>query len=78
MFRDLMAKRILPSLGAGSVKIVCVSIMPCIAKKMEMTLPGMDSAGTGHDVDYVLTTREICRLIKADLSTCQFCQNVRV
>lgn len=26
----------------------------------------MDSAGTGQDIDYVLTTREICRLIKAD------------
>lgn len=52
--------------GLAPDKIVCVSIMPCIAKKMEMTLPGMDSAGTGHDVDYVLTTREICRLIKAD------------
>lgn len=49
-----------------SSRIVCVSIMPCIAKKMEMTLPGMDSAGTGRDVDYVLTTRELCRLIKAD------------
>ena len=53
--------------GLAPDKIVCVSIMPCIAKKMEMTLPGMDSAGTGHDVDYVLTTREICRLIKACL-----------
>lgn len=40
--------------------------MPCMSKKRELTLPGMDSAGTGQDIDYVLTTREICRLIKAD------------
>ena len=40
--------------------------MPCMSKKRELTIPGMDSAGTGQDIDYVLTTREICRLIKAD------------
>ncbi len=33
--------------------------MPCVAKKHECTWPGMDSAGTGQDVDYVLTTREL-------------------
>ena len=53
-------------LGVTPDKITCVSIMPCMSKKRELTLPGMDSAGTGQDIDYVLTTREICRLIKAD------------
>jgi len=38
--------------------IVCVSIMPCTAKKYECTRPGMDSSGQ-QDVDYVLTTREL-------------------
>lgn len=52
--------------GIKPENISCVSLMPCLSKKRELTLPGMDSAGTGHDIDYVLTTREICRLIKAD------------
>lgn len=40
--------------------------MPCVAKKDECTWPGMDSAGTGQDVDYVLTTRELARMIRAE------------
>ena len=52
--------------GIAPENITCVSIMPCMSKKRELTIPGMDSAGTGQDIDYVLTTREICRLIKAD------------
>ena len=64
--------------GIAPENITCVSIMPCMSKKRELILPGMDSAGTGQDIDYVLTTREICRLIKADhidvsrLSECDF------
>lgn len=44
-------------------RICCISIMPCTAKKGETELFGMDSAGTGKDVDLVLTTRELGRLI---------------
>lgn len=44
-------------------RICCVSIMPCTAKKGEAELKGMDAAGTGKDVDLVLTTRELERLI---------------
>lgn len=47
-------------------RICCVSIMPCTAKKGETELPGMDSAGAGKDVDYVLTTRELERLIRGE------------
>lgn len=47
----------------SSDRICCVSIMPCTAKKGEAKLPGMDAAGTGRDVDLVLTTRELARLI---------------
>jgi NADH-quinone oxidoreductase subunit G len=51
--------------GIDPAKIFCVSIMPCVAKKDECTLPGMDSAKTGQDVDAVLTSREFVRLIKS-------------
>lgn len=44
-------------------KIRVVSIMPCIAKKAEAKLPQMEVDGI-RDVDYVLTTRELARMIK--------------
>ncbi len=47
-------------------KIFCVSIMPCIAKKFEADLPNMYDDERGQDVDIVLTTREIDRMIRAD------------
>lgn len=46
-------------------KIFSVSIMPCTAKKFEAGVPIMSSTGA-QDVDVVLTTREVDRLIKAE------------
>lgn len=44
--------------------IVVVSIMPCTAKKFEIQRDDQDAAGAGvEDVDIVLTTRELARLI---------------
>ncbi len=44
--------------------IVSVSIMPCTAKKFEALRPEMRSSGF-QDVDYVLTTRELGKLLKS-------------
>lgn len=44
-------------------KIVSVSIMPCTAKKYEANRPEMRDSGH-KDVDFVLTTRELARMIK--------------
>ena len=52
-------------LGVEPERIFSVSIMPCLAKKSECDLEGMDSAGAGRDVDVVLTTREVDRMIAA-------------
>ena len=52
--------------GIDPQKMFVLSVMPCVAKKHECELPGMDSAGTGRDVDASLTTREFARLIRAD------------
>ncbi len=52
--------------GIDPDKIVCVSIMPCLAKKAEADISVMKSAGCGNDVDYVLTTRELNRMIKGE------------
>ncbi|MCD7922556.1 MAG: [FeFe] hydrogenase, group A [Clostridiales bacterium] len=48
-------------------RIFCVSIMPCLAKKMECSLPVMNDAGAGQDVDLSLTTREMDRLLRAEM-----------
>ncbi|MDR3131185.1 MAG: [FeFe] hydrogenase, group A [Treponema sp.] len=50
-------------LNAGAV--YSVSVMPCTAKKWETRRnKDMKSAGSGCDVDIVLTTRELARMIK--------------
>jgi NADP-reducing hydrogenase subunit HndD len=49
-------------IGKKKEDIVVVSIMPCTAKKYENQRPEMNSSG-GYDVDYVLTTRELGRMI---------------
>lgn len=49
--------------GIDPSKIVVVSIMPCTAKKFEAARPEMRDSGF-QDVDYVLTTRELGRIIK--------------
>ncbi len=53
-------------MGIDPAKICCISVMPCTAKKDECTWEGMDSTGAGQDVDYVLTTRELARMIRAE------------
>jgi len=50
--------------GIDPAKMVTVSIMPCTAKKFECNRPEMKDSGF-QDVDYVLTTRELARMIKA-------------
>ena len=49
--------------GIDVKNIVSVSIMPCTAKKAEAVRPEFSTNGI-QDVDYVLTTRELGRMIK--------------
>ena len=50
--------------GIKAEKILMVSIMPCTAKKFEASR-GEEMFASGHqDVDIVLTTRELARIIK--------------
>ncbi len=50
-------------LGKKPEEIVVVSVMPCTAKKFECNRPEMNDTGC-QDVDMVLTTRELARMIK--------------
>ena len=44
--------------------IFCVSVMPCVAKKYEAAVPEVSDAAS-RDVDVVLTTRELDRMLQA-------------
>ncbi len=50
--------------GIDPKDIVCVSVMPCVAKKTEIRREHINAYKEGKDVDIVLTTRELARLIK--------------
>lgn len=49
--------------GIDPKKVYVVSVMPCIAKKFEGTRPEMENEEL-RDVDNVITTRELARMIK--------------
>jgi len=53
-------------IGITPDKIRCVSIMPCTAKKHECAIPVLKDACGDPDVDIVLTTREVNRMLRAD------------
>jgi NADP-reducing hydrogenase subunit HndD len=63
MFGALAKTYYADKLGIAPDRIVVVSVMPCTAKKFECSRPEMASEGT-PDVDMVLTTRELARMIK--------------
>jgi len=63
MFGAVTKSYLAEKLGIDKEKIVCVSVMPCTAKKGELLRE--DEAGAGvPDVDISITTRELARMIK--------------
>ncbi len=65
MFGTITKTWFAKKIGVDPSKIYNISIMPCVAKKQEINLPNMNDSGY-RDVDAVLTTREISRMIKAE------------
>ena len=53
--------------GIDPSKICSVSIMPCVAKKAECAMEEQKNKDGLSDVDFSLTTREVIRLIKAEM-----------
>ena len=66
MFGTMAKTYIAYKLGVDPDKIFSVSIMPCTAKKYERGVEAVNDGGHGSDVDLVLTTRELDRLIRTD------------
>lgn len=63
MFGAILKSYYAEKMGIDPSKIYVVSIMPCTAKKYEIDRPVMEVDGL-RDVDAVLTTRELARMIK--------------
>lgn len=55
-------------------KIYNISVMPCVAKKHEIDIPVMNDSGY-RDVDVVLTTREVARMIRAEHIDLKYLKN---
>jgi len=64
MFGAIIKSYYAKKMNINPSKIYVVSVMPCIAKKFERTREGMQGAGY-DDVDTVITTRELARMIRA-------------
>ena len=63
MFGSIAKTYLAEKLGIDPNKMIVVSIMPCIAKKHEMAREELVTNGL-KDVDYVLSTRELSKIIK--------------
>lgn len=63
MFGSVMKTYFAKKQNLDPAKICTVSIMPCTSKKGECDMPQMTDSGY-KDVDFVLTTREVVRLIQ--------------
>ena len=66
MFGAVAKSYFAEKMGLDPHKIRVISIMPCLAKKEECTLPSMRDVCGDPDVDIVLTTREFVRMIRSD------------
>ena len=65
MFGSLMKTYYAEKNGIDPKDLFVVSVMPCTAKKFEITRDDMSAAGDGiPDIDVSLTTRELARMIK--------------
>ncbi len=63
MFGAIAKSYYAEKLGITPKDLIVVSIMPCQAKKYEAARPEFAPNGV-RDVDYVLTTRELCRMFR--------------
>ena len=65
MFGAVMKTYFAEKLGVSPDQIFTLSIMPCVAKKGEREMDLFYGEYAGHDVDAVLTTRELVKMIRS-------------
>ena len=66
MFGAVAKSYFAEKIGVDPHDIFVVSVMPCTAKKSEATFPNLNDACGDPDVDAVLTTREMVRMIRGE------------
>ncbi len=66
MFGAVIKSYFAEKIGKSPEKIFSVSIMPCVSKKDECAMDSMKGDGGVPDVDVVLTTRELERLLRME------------
>jgi iron only hydrogenase large subunit-like protein len=64
MFGAVAKTYLAEKLGINPENMVIVSIMPCLAKKFEAKREELGNQKEGSDVDFVLSTRELARMIR--------------
>lgn len=65
MFGAVMKTYFAEKLGVAPEKIYTASVMPCVAKKGEREMELFYNEYAGHDIDAVITTRELVKMIQA-------------
>lgn len=65
MFGAAMKTYFAKELGVSPDKIFTISVMPCVAKKAEREMELFYEEYAGHDVDVVITTRELVKMIRS-------------
>jgi len=63
MFGAIAKTYLAEKLNVDPKKMVVVSVMPCLAKKFEAARDELSGEEYGLDVDYVISTRELARMI---------------
>ena len=65
MFGTAMKTYFAEKIGVASEQIYTVSVMPCVAKKGEREMELFHGEYAGHDIDAVITTRELVKMIRS-------------
>ena len=65
MFGAVAKSYFAEKIGVDPHKMRVISVMPCTAKKSEADIPNLNDACGDKDVDVVITTRELGRLLKS-------------
>ncbi len=65
MFGAAMKTYFAQKLGVSPDKIFTISVMPCVAKKAEREMELFYEEYAGHDIDVVVTTRELVKMIRS-------------
>lgn len=64
MFGAIAKSYFAEKIGVDPKDMVVVSVMPCVAKKYESARPELAANGEHSDVDIVITTKELAKMIK--------------